>query len=118
MGVMTVYDEHDMHAIMRGKRVAEAVVEALLKKYPKVKWMVDLSEDGTICTLKAPQLDPTVGYVLHTNQETTTAEKKAYRFASEMLERYRVGREKQRMEEVKKNWRGIAEGDQEGLSWK
>lgn len=112
--VIQIATEAEATAFIRARRARNAIGLAISRNYPGHPWYVDMSGDGTVATIRCPAICGDYGMVLHCNGDTMEIEKKAVRFAGELLERFMASRETADFSRVERDFRGIASRAREG----
>ena len=103
MGTIQLADNQDMILAARQNRIETKVGKYLLTLYPKRSWYVSASDDCSTVEVRCADISMKYGMVIHTDKSTREMEKRVKLASGELLERFRLSRNK------------LAEGDESDL---
>lgn len=114
MTAIQIYSETEADQAFIARRARNVVGSAISRAYPTVKWLVGCSDDGTVVQFFASEISNQYGMTLRSNYPDHELEQKSVRMAGELLERFKVSRERPDFDHLLKDASGQARGAKDG----
>lgn len=94
MSFIQTFDEVEANNCVQATALCQKIGNALAKHYPRRKWYVDVNWEGKIASVFAADISMEYGYQLHINKISEEIEKAAVKAGGELLERFKLSRER------------------------
>ncbi|MBU2708886.1 hypothetical protein KCM76_23025 [Zooshikella marina] len=89
-----ITDPDELHNALKEQRVVKEIQKTLTEYYPKRCWLVQVNVEGGIAYISNPQISASHGFAVHINTTMHDLKAKVKRFAGELLERFRLSRQR------------------------
>ena len=89
-----ITDPTAIQVALKERYIAYELASTLKKAYPGRDWLIKVDADGETAAIHCPQISTQWGCVVHLNTDLLTLQRKARYFAGELLERFKMRRDR------------------------
>jgi hypothetical protein len=93
--VITTHSPDELKHAVESDRICRAIGQKLTNVYPGHAWAVHVSVEGGVGTIRNPAISMEYGMVFYLNDTINGLQETAVRLAGELLERFKISREKE-----------------------